>query len=244
MVNNGNGSGADQYKRNGRDGGLFLVSNTSDMSNRSNSSSNSHSSNSSTSALPSAVRSGIVSAVFNSLDLQDQPGGLSRASANSVFTDQNSELESTSSSVNLLTSTNTTHTTTAAVATTKNSLTNTAITLGKDTSSMTLTDEQEKELLIKLYDLYDDLWATVEGALRLANVVLATSESLIIVADASLLHVPFPALLPDPAMSMRGAGSVEETMPIGARYTTLITPALSHLVLHTEVCGGGFLQEC
>ncbi|CCW66241.1 unnamed protein product [Phytomonas sp. Hart1] len=84
----------------------------------------------------------------------------------------------------------------------------------------------ECEIRTQLKYLYDELWRPVQSSFRRANLNLSDAECLIIVADPSLLRVPFHALLPNSDDLFPG----ERNEPLGQQATLVVTPSVTHLV--------------
>nr|CCC94255.1 conserved hypothetical protein [Trypanosoma congolense IL3000] len=80
--------------------------------------------------------------------------------------------------------------------------------------------ERGGQLREALCDLYADLWDPVFRLLTRANCHSDEAECLIIVADPTLLHIPFSSLI----------ASTDGTEPLGQQYTVVVTPTVANFL--------------
>lgn len=112
-----------------------------------------------------------------------------------------------------------------------------ALDFGKESLPTSVSTGTSMELALveetrdRLKDLYDELWGPVCVGMTRAGLSLTACEALFVVADSTLMHVPFSALLPiNDGMMLPERGSAT---PLGAQVTLTVTPSLTHLVMHS-----------
>ncbi|GET93826.1 hypothetical protein, conserved [Leishmania tarentolae] len=83
----------------------------------------------------------------------------------------------------------------------------------------------EEETSTCLRNLYADTWQPIADRMRREHVNYQGAETLIIMPDVSLMHLPFAGLLPSPNYG-------DEEAPLGEQFTLIVTPSLTHFVHH------------
>ncbi|KPI85017.1 hypothetical protein ABL78_5926 [Leptomonas seymouri] len=77
-----------------------------------------------------------------------------------------------------------------------------------------------------LYNLHADAWQPVIDRMHREHVSYQDAETVIIMPDIALLHLPFAGLLPSPHYG-------GEDAPLGEQFTLIVTPSLTHFVCHS-----------
>ncbi|KPA81192.1 hypothetical protein ABB37_04530 [Leptomonas pyrrhocoris] len=76
-----------------------------------------------------------------------------------------------------------------------------------------------------LFNLHADAWQPIIDRMRREHVSYEDAETLIIMPDIALLHLPFAGLMPSPHYG-------GEDAPLGEQFTLIVTPSLTHFVYH------------
>lgn len=83
----------------------------------------------------------------------------------------------------------------------------------------------EDDTITCLRNLYADAWQPVVDRLSRDRISYQNAETLIIMADIALLHLPFPGFLPSPVYG-------DTCDPLGQQFSLVVTPSLTHLIDH------------
>ncbi|KAG5494341.1 hypothetical protein GH5_02356 [Leishmania sp. Ghana 2012 LV757] len=81
----------------------------------------------------------------------------------------------------------------------------------------------DEETSTCLRNLYADAWQPIADRMRREHVTYQDAETLIIMPDVSLMHLPFAGFLPSPNYG-------DEDSPLGEQFTLVVTPSLTHFV--------------
>ncbi|KAI5686995.1 hypothetical protein MNV84_07032 [Leishmania braziliensis] len=81
----------------------------------------------------------------------------------------------------------------------------------------------EEETSTCLRNLYANAWQPIADRMRREHVSYQDAETLIIMPDVSLMHLPFAGFLPSPNYG-------DEEAPLGEQFTLIVTPSLTHFV--------------
>jgi tetratricopeptide (TPR) repeat protein len=76
-----------------------------------------------------------------------------------------------------------------------------------------------------LRNLHADAWQPIIDRMHREHISYEDSETVIIMPDIALLHLPFAGLLPSPDYG-------GEEAPLGEQFTLIVTPSLTHFVYH------------
>ncbi|KAG5495119.1 hypothetical protein JKF63_02172 [Porcisia hertigi] len=85
-----------------------------------------------------------------------------------------------------------------------------------------------EETLTCLRNLYADAWQPIVDRMRREHVTYQDAETVIIMPDVSMMHLPFAGFSP----SSNYGEEEEEAAPLGEQFTLIVTPSMTHFVNH------------